>query len=100
LSGVYGGKNLGGLSYLRYGEMDKDAINQLGGAWASFPNHEGKSHYGNQDVKTHEFVQRSYLGDKEYESQNSAEAVARANAWRNMSDEERWKNLPTLPPLP
>ena len=100
LSGVYGGENLGGLSYLRYGGMDKSAMNQLGGAWASFPDPEGKSHYGNLAVKSHEFIKRSYLGDEEYDSQNSVEALAKAKAWKNMSEEEKWKNLPPLPPLP
>lgn len=99
MRGFGGGKDLGGLSYFRYGGgLDKASIDNLAGAWASFPNYEGKSYY-NQPAKSHDQLMRSYLGEEEYNYQNSAEAKAKAEAWKNMSQEEQFRNLPPLPPI-
>ena len=99
MRGFGGGKDLGGLSYLRYHDFDKDTMDNLAGAWASFPNFEGKSYY-NQPAKSHDQLIRSYLGEDEYNYRNSAEAKAKAEAWKNMSDDEKLKFAGPLPAIP
>jgi len=99
MRGFGGGKDLGGLSYLRYHDFDKDTMDNLAGAWASFPNFEGKSYY-NQPAKSHDQLTRSYLGEDEYNYRNSAEAKAKAEAWKNMSDDEKLKFAGPLPAIP
>ena len=98
-TGRQDGKDLGGLSYLRYHDFDKDTMDNLAGAWASFPNFEGKSYY-NQPAKSHDQLIRSYLGEDEYNYRNSAEAKAKAEAWKNMSDDEKLKFAGPLPAIP
>tara|TARA_R100001082_G_C4329190_1_gene144803 strand:- start:118 stop:750 length:633 start_codon:yes stop_codon:yes gene_type:complete len=99
MEGFGGGRDIGGLSYLRYNDFDKDVMDNLAGAWAAIPNFEGKSFY-KQPVKSHEQMMEAYLGEDEYNYRNSPEAKAKAEAWKSMSDEEKLKLIGPLPPLP
>ena len=99
------GRDLGGLIYLQHKGLDKDAINQLAGSWASLPTLKNASMYENQaedGPASYEDIDRIYNERLNNEAKR-AEAVNLSENWLQKLNPFRKKeeSFPgPLPPIP